>query len=345
MNVKHLLIITVIIVMGGCRSGKLPRAEATAEQKASFEQVFPLIWGEGTNELHALMVLKDDKVLWEQTDEGHTIDGKHVLWSASKTFTATAIGFAVQDGLLSVDDRMVDLIPDLCPEERNPWMDEVTVWHLLTMSSGIGGEMSSQYARRGDLKDWAREVLSYPMRFQPGTMFEYNSMGTYMLSVILTRVTGERLDNYLDRKLFKPLDITDWWWEKSPQDISSGGWGLFLSAESMAKMGLFMLHKGVWEGNRLLNEEWFNQAMSPQIMQYKNRMSEEEIAALQPAEWNQGYGFQMWCCTHGAYRLDGAWGQFCIIIPEKNAVVVLFSHTANTGNMLKYVWQYIYDVL
>jgi len=318
---------------------KLPRAEATETQKAEFHKMFPLVWGHGTDELHALMVLKDGKVIYEETGPAHTIDQKHVMWSASKTFTAVAVGFAMQDGLLKTSDRMVDIIGDLCPEDRPEWMDEITVWHLLTMSAGIAGENSSQLCRRGALKDWAREILASPMHFKPGEYFQYNSMESYMLSAIISRVTGERLDKYLEHKLFEPLGITDWWWEVSPQDYAAGGWGLFISAESLAKMGQFMLQKGVWNGERLLYEEWFDEAMSPQIMQDKNREKKGS------GEGKQGYGYQLWCCTHGAYRIDGAWGQYAIIIPEKNAVVVILEHSTNTSDVFKGVWNYIYPNL
>jgi len=323
----------------GCVNEKLERGEATPQQKEAFAKMFPHVWGNGTDELHALLVLKDGKVIYEETDQGHEIDQKHVMWSASKTFTATAVGFAVQDGLLKTSDKLVDIIGELCPEERPEWMEEITVWHLLTMSSGLAGEASSPVARRGDMRDWAREILAQPMRFKPGEYFEYNSMGSYLLSVIVTKVTGERVDKYLDHKLFKPLGIKDWWWEISPQDFAAGGWGLFISAESLAKMGQFMLQKGVWKGERLLNEAWFDEAMSPQVMQDMNREQNP------PHEWNQGYGYQMWCCTHGAYRLDGAWGQFSIIIPEKNAVVTLLSHSSHTADILQGVWEHIYPML
>ena len=342
---KLLLFLAGAMMLAACReTTKLPRAEASEAQKESFDKMFPYVWDDGTNELHAALVVQDGKVIYERTDPAHSIDQKHVMWSVSKTFTATAIGFAVQDGLLRVDDRMVDIIGDLCPPERPQWMDEITVHHLLTMSSGLsttepGGE-------NGLKEDWARELLALPMHFRPGEYFEYNSMGSYILSVILTRVTGERVDNYLGHKLFKPLGITDWWWDASPQDFSAGGWGLFISAESLAKMGMFFLQKGVWNGKRLLGEEWFAEAMSPQIMQYRNKLTTpEEIASVADNDWQHGYGYQMWCCTHDCYRLDGAWGQFCVIIPEKNAVVVLLSHTTRLAYELKGVWEYILPVL
>ena len=171
-------------------------------------------------------------------------------------------------------------------------------------------------------------------------------MDTYLVSVIVSKAVGEPMSEYLNRKLFNPLGIKKWIWEKSPQGYDCGGWGLFLNLESFAKMGQFMLQRGEWNGKRLLNEEWFDVAMSPQIMQYAGRgVSDEWIAAHANDEWNQGYGYQMWCCTHGAYRLDGAWSQFCVIIPEKNAVVACLSHSPNGARMLNSIWINVYDNL
>ena len=340
---NFLLLILALALMACNVSPKLPRTQASPAQKAAFDSLFPIVWGDGVNELHTLLIVQDGKVLYERSDPAHDTEMLHVLWSASKTFTATAVGFAVQDGLLGVEDRVVDLIPGFCPAERPAWLEEMTVWHLLTMSSGLSLSPTSSDCRRGDVSDWARASLAAPMRFRPGEFFEYNSMETYLLSVIVSEVTGERVDRYLERKLFRPLGIREYHWDASPQDYSTGGWGLFLSAESMAKMGQFMLQKGEWNGRRLLDASWFDAAMSPQIMQYQGRSSEtERIEQGRPADdWNQGYGYQMWCCQHGAFRLDGAWSQYCIIIPSKRAVVVALSHCNNGRILLDAVWDHI----
>lgn len=329
----------------GCASNSLPRASYPGSE--AFDQVFNDVWSEGCNELHSMMVLKDGKVIYERYETGHNADELHILWSASKTFTATAAGFACQDGLLSTDDKVVSFFgPEELPEEISPWLAEMTVHDLLTMSSGFSLDIRERTRKREPDMNWARETLCSGCMFEPGTMFRYNSMDTYLVSVIVSKAVGEPMSEYLNRKLFKPLGIKKWIWEKSPQGYDCGGWGLFINLESFAKMGQFMLQRGEWNGKRLLNEEWFDEAMSPQIMQYAGRgVSDEWIAAHANDDWNQGYGYQMWCCTHGAYRLDGAWSQYCVIIPEKNAVVACLSHSPNGARMLNSVWTNVYDNL
>ncbi len=340
------LLTVAILLLSACNNGgHLPRA--TYAKADAFNQVFNDVWGQGTDELHSMMVLHDGKVIYERYSTGHSADELHILWSASKTFTATGIGFAVQDGLLSVEDKVEKFFtPAQLPSNPSPWFHGMTVRDLLIMSSGLDCDGYNQRARKNPDFDWAAESLAAPMHFEPGFRFEYNSMDSYLLSVIVSKVTGKALEDYLEEKLFRPLGIRNWHWDKSPQGYNAGGWGLYLRLEDFAKMGQFMLQRGVWNGKRLLDEEWFDQAMSPQIMQYKGKgVSEEWIAEHKNSEWNQGYGYQMWCCTHGAYRLDGAWGQFCIIIPDKNAVVAAFMHSGNTGTFLQSVWNNIYDNL
>ena len=321
-------VLGLLAILAGCKSTSLPRAFYPGSE--DFNNVFDDVWSEGCNELHSLMVLRDGKVIFERYEAGHGPDELHILWSASKTFTATAVGFACQEGLITTDDKVVSFFgAEELPEEISPWLAQMTIHDLLVMSSGIEivtTDIRAMTRLNPDL-NWAKVTLCSRLNFEPGTMFHYNGMDTYLLSVIVSKVTGEQMSSYLERKLFKPLGIKEWIWKKSPQGYDTGGWGLFLNLESLAKMGQFMLQRGVWNGKRLLNEEWFDNAMSPQIMQHQGRgESEEWIAEHANDDWNRGYGYQMWCCTHGAYRLNGAWSQFCVIIPDKNAVVAALSH-------------------
>ena len=188
-----------------------------AEYEEAGDRVFRDTASESTYRLHSLMIVKDDEVVYEKWAVGHSPEQLHILWSASKTFTALAVGFAEQEGLLTTDDRVVDFfVPNELPSHKNKWLEDITLHHLLTMSSGLGDDYSLRQIRNG-LGDWARETLSMQHYFAPGEMYHYSSMDTYLLSVIVSKVTGRKLMDYLAEKLFEPLGIDDYYWEESPQ--------------------------------------------------------------------------------------------------------------------------------
>lgn len=343
--------LVAMMAMSACNSTSLPRGsrEDFARFEAAGDRVFEDTWGEACNELHSLMVVKDGKVVYENYAPSHSADELHIMWSVSKTFTATAVGFAVQDGLLSLSDKVADYFPEELPAEPHEWLQEMTLHDLLIMSSGLRHDYIGR-ASSGQQFDWARETLAAPFDFRPGTMFQYNSMNTYLLSVVVSRVTGKKLADYLDEKLFTPLGIEEFIWNESPQGYNAGGWGLHISTESLAKMGQFMLQRGEWRGKQLLFEEWFYEAMSPQIMQYEGRITDPaELERFKEAtakdQWQQGYGYQMWCGTDGAFRLDGAWCQYCVIFPQHNAVVALTSHAGNGATILNSIWNNVLPLL
>lgn len=341
MSTKRLFLFTAVcalLLAGTCctRNAEqmLPRAidESLAGE---FDNVFNDVRNYTTNEVHSLIVVKDGKVVYERYEPGHEPEVRHILWSASKTFTATAVGFAVQDGLLSTEDKVLKFFSEEeIPAEHNPWLDQMTVKNLLTMSSGIE-PVHAGIPRYDEDYDWAMTQLSQPMYFEPGTRFRYDSFDSYLLSVIVSRVTGQRMDEYLDGKLFKPLGITDWFWESSPQNYSSGGWGLYLKPESFAKMGQFLLQEGVWNGTRLLNAEWVKEASQPHVMQYAGTdPTPEKLEEYKKDDKKIGYGYQCWISPGGGYRLDGAWGQYCYVYPEKNLVISCFAHS-NDSRLLR----------
>jgi Beta-lactamase class C and other penicillin binding proteins len=293
----------------------------------------------GTSELNSVMVLKDGKVIEEYYDVCYGPDFLNICWSASKTFTATAVGFAVQDRLLTVDDKVVDLLPkDKLPQSINDTLAALTVKNLLTMSSGF---KLDPIGPTGSLKleNPTLTVLEGGFKFFPGEYFAYNSHNTYLLSEIVTNLTGKFVEDYLKEKLFEPLGIRNWHWDVSKEGYNMGGWGLYITTESLAKMGQFFLQKGKWDGRQLLDEKWIADAMSPQIWQRGDGPAEDD-------DWGYGYGYQMWCNTvGGGARLDGAHGQFSLICPDKNAVIVVTENGGPTGKMLKAIWKDIYDII
>lgn len=290
-----------------------------------------------TSEVNSIMVLQHGKVVEEWYDNCYGPDFRNICWSASKTFTATAVGFAVQDGLLSLDTKLVDVLDEsMLPETVSDTLASLDVYNLLRMSSGL---KLDPIGATGSLLEPTptRTVLDGGFTFAPGERYKYNSHNTYLLAVMVASVTGKQVPEYLEEKLFKPMGIRNYYWDESAEGYCMGGWGLYITTESLAKMGQFFLQKGVWKGRRLLNADWIEQAMSAQIYQ-KGEPVEGDDKAL-------GYGYQMWVCQHGAARLDGAHGQWSIICPEKDAVIVVTQNTNNTSGAIKSVWSRLYDRL
>jgi CubicO group peptidase (beta-lactamase class C family) len=171
-------------------------------------------------------------------------------------------------------------------------------------------------------------------------------MATYVLSAIVQKVTGEKVIDYLYPRLFRPLGIVGATWQESPQGINTGGWGLYLKTEDLAKMGQLFLQKGEWNGRQLLPAEWIEAASSAQVESLPAGVRRENLKVkAKDSDWLQGYGYQMWRCRHNAYRADGAAGQYIIVMPDQNAVIAI---TANLGDMqaeINLVWKYLLPAL
>jgi CubicO group peptidase (beta-lactamase class C family) len=288
-------------------------------------------------EIHSIMVVRNGKVVYEQWLDNHSPDSVHVMHSVSKSFTATAVGFAISEGLFMLDDKVISFFPDELPDTVSPYLAQLSIRNLLTMSVG----QKSEPSRVGD--NWIKNFFDMPITIEPGTHFFYNSPATFMLSAIIQKTSGQLLFDYLTPRLFEPLCIKDIYWEKNPQGISMGAGGLFLKTEDMAKFGLLFLQKGVWNGEQLLPEGWVEQASAYQVESFPG--SAIDGMHYPESEWGQGYGFQMWRCKHNIYRADGAFGQFIFVIPDKNTVIAITSHTNNTEKEIGLVWEHLLPAL
>ncbi len=285
---------------------------------------------EQVRSMHSFMLVRNGNVVAEAWWAPESPDKPHVLWSLSKSFTSTAVGLAVADGKLSVDDLVLDFFPESAPADPPGNLKSMRVRDLLTMSAGHQDEMNLRAA-----KDWVAEFLAHPVPHKPGTHFRYNTPATYMLSAIVQKVTGETVVDYLQPRLFDPLGIDPPTWDASPQGISIGGYGLYLKTEDIAKFGQLYLKRGQWNGKQLIPANWVDQATSKQVSNGSDPNR----------DWDQGYGFQFWRCRHGAYRGDGKDGQFCIVIPDKNAVVVITAQTSDMQAELNVVWDKLLPAL
>lgn len=294
-----------------------------------------------TQDLHSLMILRNGKVVSEQWLGDNKANKSHAMYSVSKAFTATAIGFAVQDGLLDVSDKVISFFPDKLPNEISSNLQELEIRHLLTMTVGHDVDPTSVLREASDL-DWVEAFLAFPVEHKPGNQFVYNSLATYMLSAILTKVTGERLLDYLQPRLFRPLGIVGATWGKSPQGIHLGGWGLEVKTEDMAKLGQFYLQRGKWNGKQILSESWFEEATASLVPSLPAGAKREDLKMeAKDSDWLQGYGYQLWTSRHNSYRADGANGQFILILPEKNAVIVTTADISNMQAELNLIWEHL----
>lgn len=324
----------------------LPRSTPQAEKvnAKKIEEYFKAVEKSG-QDLHSLMIVRNGKVIAERWFGENAANKPHILNSVSKTFTATAIGLAVDEGRLKVTDKVISFFPDKLPQIISPYLEELEIHHLLTMSVGHDTD-PTRSIRNGEGLDWVETFLAYPIEHKPGTEHVYNSLATYMLSAIIQKVTGEKLIDYLYPRLFRPLGIAGANWEESPQGINTGGWGLYVKTEDMAKLGLLYLQKGKWNGEQLISESWVEEASRSHIESLPAGTKRENLT-MKPkdSDWLQGYGYQLWRSRHNSYRADGANGQYILVLPEKNTVIVTTAHIGDMQAELNLIWKYLLPAL
>jgi CubicO group peptidase (beta-lactamase class C family) len=315
---------------------KLPRSTPEAEGVSS-EAILKFVETADTavKEIHSFMLLRHGKVIAEAWWNPYQPDLKHTMYSLSKSFTSTAVGFAVTEKLLKLDDKVISFFPNDLPDTISPFLEKLTVRHLLTMSVGQDPDPTGKV--RGNPDNWVKMFLSTPIVNEPGTKFLYNSLATYMCSAIVQKVTGQKVIDYLTPRFFVPLGIEGIDWEVNNQGINTGGWGLRLKTEDIARAGQFYLQKGMWNGKQILPEEWIEEATSAKIDQAPDMPKVKKDSS----DWVQGYCYQFWRCRNNAFRGDGAAGQYMIVLPEQDAVIAITSETGDMQAELNLVWQYL----
>lgn len=274
-------------------------------------------------EIHSIMVLRHGKVIGEVYPTPFSAEYKHTIYSCSKTFVAAAVGIAIDENRLRLDDRVAPFFTKDLPMTISDELADMTIRDLLTMSAGIAPDWNMRNLR----KDWAKGYFSKKLT-SPGKAFKYDSLCTYILSAIIQKVTGKTLLEYLKLRLFEPMNIWDIAWEVSPEGYNTGGWGLYIQPESMAKFGQLLLNKGEWAGQQLISKEWIETMMTRQIEAGRD-----------------DYGYQIWMCDYAdAWRADGAYGQYIIVVPQKDMVVVVTQCCmANAQNQRNIIWRTLLD--
>lgn len=285
-------------------------------------------------EHHALLVIRHGKVAAKLLFAPYDDHTPHMLFSLSKSFCSCAAGFAVQEGLLDWNTRLIDVLPEKFPAEPSPWLQSITLHHLLTMGSGLKPESDSVSGA-----DWISLILNCGCDHEPGTHFHYNSHGTYLVSAMVQKATGMTVRDYLIPRLFEPLgmmnaDGTPPAWDCCPGGVNIGGWGLWLSCAQIAPFGQCLLQKGVWDGKQVLPPEWLARATVPQI--------DNANGGPRDSEWTLGYGYQFWMCSGDRYRGDGALSQFCIVDEKRDMVVCCVSGVPDIGKALNCIYDHLF---
>jgi CubicO group peptidase (beta-lactamase class C family) len=284
-------------------------------------------------ELHSLMILRHGHVIASGWWEPYGRDRPHHLFSLSKSFTSTAAGLAAAEGLLDLDAPVLRYFPELDDEVTDPRSRAMLVRHIASMSSGHITD--TWEAAVGNDKDQpARGFLRIPPDRDPGTVFAYNQSCTYTLATIVQRVTGQPLTAYLRPRLFDVIGIGAAAWLSLPEGQALGFAGLFVTTDAIARLGELYLRGGHWQGRRVLPAEWVSEA---------TRRHVATQFGTDP-DWQQGYGFQFWMCRHG-YRGDGACGQFCLVLPEQDAVIAITAATEGMQAVLDAVWAHVLPAL
>ena len=321
--------------LSGQVTDKLPRSTPESEGVSSsgIIEFLNAVDTAGRVELHSFMFLRHGKVIAEGWWKPYGPDYKHLLYSASKTFTATGIGLAVSEKRLKVTDKVISFFPYSLPDTISDYMKKLTVQNLLTMSVGQDPEPRSM----GNTGDWINSFLSAKPVHKPGTVFMYNNMATFMLSAVVQQVAGQTLFEYLQPRIFKPLGINGIDWDLNPQGINLGMIGLRLHTENLAKFGQLLLQQGVWNGKQLIPKEWVKEATSFKI---ESKGGSDRIPK-ETNDWTQGYCYQMWRGRNNTVRLDGMAGQFVVLIPDKDAIVVFTANARDTQDELNLMHNYL----
>ena len=271
-------------------------------------------------ELHGFMLSRGGRVVSEGWWWPYRADRPHMLHSATKSFAASGVAIALDEGRFALDDKVVSFFPDELPARVSDNLAAMNVRDLLTMRSGHEAEISGS-VWRPIRTSWVAEFLKVPVVHRPGTHFVYSSAASFMLSAIVTKVTGQSLRDYMEPRFFAPLGMKDISWDVGPGGINPGGNGLTCRTADLLKLGMLYAQEGLWDGRRILSPDWVKAASTPQVE-------------------TGNYGYQWWIGPNGAYYALGLFGQFSTVFPAHEAVLAI--HSANSGNakLRSLIWKH-----
>jgi CubicO group peptidase (beta-lactamase class C family) len=283
-------------------------------------------------EFHGVMILRNGFVISEGWWEPYGPQHRHSEYSLSKSFTSTAVGLAIYEGYFTLESPVTSFFPDMLPTTISPNLAAMKIKHLLTMTTGHNVD---EHLRTNELP-WVQSFLAAPITHEPGTFYLYNTSASYVLSAIVQKTTGKTVLEYLTPRIMEPLNIADADWEVSPQGINTGGYGLRIKTEDIAKFSQLYLNKGNWHGKQLIPASWVEAATKKEWDFTSNPFGGK--TPKEQDDWQQGYGYQFWRTQHNGYRSDGLYGQFGIVLPDEKTIIAINEESFNTQKTLNYVW-------
>ena len=348
-----ILFLTVLFT-AGCKvttdPTSLPRGEVSPEWTAAAESFYNdamSVTAPDRAQLFSIMAVEHGNVVFEQWYDGRTAESSNDVFSISKTVLAMAVGFAVEEGLFSVEDRVIDYFPEQLPEHVSDTLSAMTIRHLLTMTCGLEEtpKLLSVFKAGADADfDWIREFFASEQTAMPGTRFYYNFFSSYIMAAILEKTSGTSVMEYITPRLLEPLHITDMEWQKSPAGICVGGWGMTLCTEDIAKLGQLLLQHGKWNGRQLLPAEWIDTMTSKLVgsspLQAFTKSSDPAVLNDPANDHSQGYGYYVWQGKSGTYRMEGMLGNLAFVDPEKETVLVFTSNSNMDQRYIDLIWKH-----
>lgn len=309
---------------------QIPRAESPESVGVSSAVVKEFLDGLEASgmEFHSLMVIRHGQVAVEFYNKPFSATAPHAMYSVSKTWTGTAIGFAIDEGLIRLDTKVIDIFPEFLPNKPDANLAQLTIRHLLTMSSGKSINLLEDKSKI----DWLSQFFKSPWGFEPGAKFLYTNENIYILAAIIKRMTGLTVRQYLTPRVFDPMGIDVPFWESDANSVEAGGWGLYTKTEDLAKLMLCYAHAGKLNGRQIIPAWWAKEAVAAQIDNSENSVK----------DCRAGYGYCIWRCASvpNAYRADGMFSQFSIVLEDYDATITITSAIVMEQNALNYLFQF-----